>query len=272
MHIAVVGPGLIGRSVTLASRHADPSRTVTELDRGDSLARARGAEIIVLATPVDIILEIIQEHASVLRDSIVIDTGSTKRVIVAAARERGIESFVGGHPMAGAATSGPSGARADLFAGRPWFLVPAKPGSAALTSARAFVEQLQAVPVVMTDGGEEHDRAMAAVSHLPQLIASALMSVVAEAAGTNLQWAGNGLRDTTRLAQSSPEMWHSILETNADQLSPLLQTLSRTLASLAAQLGDGQAAREIIAEGRRARALLDLPESDARRTFEHEDR
>jgi prephenate dehydrogenase len=263
MKIAVVGPGLIGRSVTLASRQADPSSPVVEVDRGDPLEDARGADIIVLATPVEVILDIIREHAGVFGGAVVVDTGSTKRAVVAAARERGIESFVGGHPMAGAATSGPSGARADLFSGRPWFLVPANEQSGALSTARAFVERLQARPVVMTDDGTEHDRSMAAVSHLPQIVASALMSVAAQTAGANLQWAGNGLRDTTRLAQSSADVWHSILETNADQLRPLLQTLACRLEALAAQLGDGRAAKELIDDGRRARALLDLPPSDS---------
>ena len=257
MRIAVVGPGLIGRSVTLAAREANPSSTVVEVDRGDAFERVRGADIIVLATPVNVILDIIREHAAVFGDAVVVDTGSTKRDIVAAARERGIESFVGGHPMAGAATSGPGGARADLFAGRPWFLVPAYK-SGALSTARVFVERLQARPVVMTDDGTEHDRAMAAVSHLPQVVASALMSVAAQTAGANLQWAGNGLRDTTRLADSSAEVWHSILDTNAEQLRPLLHTLAGRLESLAEQLGDGRAAKELIDDGKRARALLDL--------------
>ena len=108
----------------------------------------------------------------------------------------------------------------------------------------------------MTDDGAEHDRVMAAVSHLPQAVASALMAVAAHAAGDGLRWAGDGLRDTTRLAQSSGEVWASIFDSNADALRPLLRILARELEVLADGLGDGQTTRELFARANRARALL----------------
>ncbi len=257
MTTAIIGPGLIGRSVALALRGAAPDARVIEIDRGEPLETARGAAVIVLATPVDVILDLIQQHADVLRDSVTIDTGSTKRAIVRAARKAGIDRFVGGHPMAGAATSGPTAAHVDLFRGRPWFLVPHGAAHEALSEARSFVERLGAHPVVLEDDGAEHDRVMAAVSHLPQAVASVLMTVAARSAGDRLSWAGSGLRDTTRLATSDGAVWRSILSSNAAALRPLLLEMSVELRQLADQLDDGEALHELFASASRSRATLD---------------
>jgi prephenate dehydrogenase len=256
MTIAIVGPGLIGKSVALAARRADLETHITEIDQGQSMTAARDADLIVLATPVDVILHTIRHHADVLRSSIVFDTGSTKRAIMAAARAEGLTTFVGGHPMAGAASSGPAFARDDLFDGRPWFLVTEGATEAAIGRVRTFVETLGAQPVMMSDDGGEHDRVMAAVSHVPQVVASTLMVVVAEAAGDRLEWAGKGFRDTTRLAASSETMWQSILETNADEVAPLLRAMARHLDTLADQLTDKQRVSELLRQASRARALL----------------
>jgi prephenate dehydrogenase len=255
MQLAIIGPGLIGRSVTLAARRAGAVTATVEIDRGQSLDAARGADLIVLATPIDVSLEIIGARADVLRSAVTIDTGSTKRRIVAAARAAGLTRFVGGHPMAGGASAGPEAARADLFDDHPWFLC-AEASSPALDTARTFVRRLGAVPIVLQDNGAEHDRVMAAVSHLPQVAASALMVVAAQAAGDRLPWAGNGLRDTTRLAQSSWPVWHSILQTHADELAPLLRELARQLATAADRLDEGQSLIDLFDGANRARALL----------------
>jgi prephenate dehydrogenase len=236
--IAVVGPGLIGRSVSLAARRADPEARVIEIDRGDSLDAAAGADVIVLAAPVDAILEIIRSRAELLRGSVTLDTGSTKQAIVYAARDAGLERFIGGHPMAGGATSGPDCARADLFDGRPWFLIPHRADPEALIVARGFVERLRATPVVLDDDGALHDRVMAAVSHLPQVVSSALIAVAGSSAGEHLAWAGEGLVDTTRLADSSASMWQGILATNTAALAPLLRRLAATLSEAADHLDD----------------------------------
>jgi prephenate dehydrogenase len=256
MKLAIIGPGLIGRSVALAARRAEPDTHVIEIDRGESLDAARGADLIVLATPVNVILDVIRTHHDILRSSITVDTGSTKRAIVSAARGAGLDTFVGGHPMAGAVTSGPEGARADLFVDRPWFLVPYAATATARHGAQAFVQRIGAQPIVLDDDGAEHDRVMAAVSHLPQVVAAALMVVAADAAGARLAWAGNGLRDTTRLAQSNSTVWQSILDSNADELKPLLRILSQQLSELADQLGDGRSVSHLLDKANSARALI----------------
>ena len=237
-------------------RRANAHAEIIEIDRGESLQAAADADLIVLATPVDVILDLLRNHADILRAAVTVDTGSTKRDIVAAARGAGLERFVGGHPMAGGATSGPSGARADLFAGRPWFLVTAGASHEALERTRTFVAALGARPIVLDDDGAEHDRVMAAVSHLPQLVSSALMIAVAEAAGERLSWAGSGLRDTTRLAGSSASMWESVLATNTAELRPLLIELSGQLRQLADELNDRQQIRDMFEKANRYRGLL----------------
>ena len=207
--IVVVGAGLIGASVAQASRRAWPTVGVTTLDAGDDLGRVRDATLVVLAAPVRAniaLLDKIQPHLS--PDAIVTDTGSTKRAICAAAAEN--PAFVGGHPMAGAAKGGAANARADLFDGKPWILTPrsVNPG-AAVAQVEAFVTGLGAVPHVMTP--DLHDRLVGAVSHLPQLTASALMHVVGSLAGdAGLEVAGAGLVDSTRLAASPADIFPRI--------------------------------------------------------------
>jgi prephenate dehydrogenase len=256
MKLAIVGPGLIGKSVALAAQRADAGVDIIEIDRGESLNDAADADLIVLAAPVAAILDILQNQSHALRTAVTVDTGSTKKQIVAAARAAGLERFVGGHPMAGGSTSGPAGARAQLFEGRPWFLVAHGALAEAVARVRQFVTMLGAHPVVLEDDGSEHDQVMAAVSHLPQVVATTLVIVAAQAAGQRLAWAGSGLRDTTRLAESSASMWEGVLATNAAELRPLLLELAGSLTELAGELDNPERIRELFAKANRYRALL----------------
>jgi prephenate dehydrogenase len=257
MRIVIVGPGLIGRSIALATRRADRSAEIVEIDREGSIDAAWGANLIVLATPVDVILNLLRDHAELLRSSVVLDVGSTKRAIVATARTAGLTTFVGGHPMAGGSTAGPAHASADLFDGKPFFLIGRDANSEARQLVTSFVQRLGATPILMEDDGTHHDAVMAAISHLPQLVASALMVLVANQAGEHLQWAGNGLRDATRLAQGPAHVWQSIADTNAEALKPLLHELAGQLETLADSLGDGRRVGELMEKANRARALLE---------------
>jgi prephenate dehydrogenase len=257
MKTAIIGPGLIGHSVALAARRAAPDTHIIEIDRGESLNAARDADVIVLAAPVNVILELIEHHTHILRTATTMDTGSTKRAIVQAARQAGLDRFVGGHPMAGVAASGPSAARSDLFEDQKWFLVPYGAAPDAVSEAQTFVERLGAQPVVLEDDGTEHDEVMAAVSHLPQAVASVLMTVAAMSAGERLSWAGRGLLDTTRLAASDGALWQSIFSSNADELRPLLREMSARLTRLADELDDAAAVRDLFATASRTRATLE---------------
>jgi prephenate dehydrogenase len=255
LRIGIVGLGLIGTSVALAARRAWPDATLVELDRGDDLRRLKDVELIVLATPVDVILQLLRDEIPAFPSAIVLDTGSTKRAIVAAARAAGLRNFVGGHPMAGASIPGSAAAKADLFDGRLWFLIGDGP---ALDRARDFVAALGASAVVMTDDGSEHDRVMAAVSHLPQIVASVMMTVIGEAAGVDgLASGGSGLRDTTRLAASAASMWESIVATNAEALRPLLIKLADDLREIAGQLENPEAVRRLFTDANRWKRAAD---------------
>jgi prephenate dehydrogenase len=251
--LAIVGPGLIGRSIELAARRHWPNLQVRTIDKGDSLTVIGEALVIVLAAPVDAILEILPRLPLVVQpNALILDTGSTKRAIMKAAAAAPLPQFVGGHPMAGGTSI--ADARADLFDGRSWFLTnPDSPD--AVRRASQFVEILGAKPVVLLDHGEEHDRLMAAVSHLPQVTASALMAIVSRAVGCdNLQWAGKGLRDMTRLASSPAEMWESVLASNSAELKPLLKLLAAELDTFANRLEDRDAVRKLFDEAASAKS------------------
>ena len=255
--LAIIGPGLIGTSVSLAAHRRWPNLDVRTVDQGEPLDGVGDALVVVVTAPVDAIIALLPSLARVITpETLVLDTGSTKHSIMRAAAAAHIPQFVGGHPMAGGTTSGPAQARADLFDGRPWFLTnPDAPD--AVRRAVKFVEALGAHAVPLADHGQEHDRLMAAVSHLPQLTASALMIAVARAVGDdNLKWAGNGLRDTTRLAASGAEMWESVLATNSKELKPLLKALGADLSALADRLEDRAAVRRFFGEAIRAKSCL----------------
>jgi prephenate dehydrogenase len=253
--LAIVGPGLIGTSIALAAKRRWPQLDIRTVDQGEPLSKIGDALVIVLATPVDAILQILPKlPAAVDPKALILDTGSTKRAVMIAAGMAGLRQFVGGHPMAGGTAPGSMGARAELFDNAPWFLTnPDAPG--AVQRAVKFVEALGAQPIVLSDHGEEHDRLMAAISHLPQVTASTLMTVVARVVGEdNLKWAGKGLRDTTRLAASRPEMWQGILATNSAELKPLLKYLASELAALADRLEDPESVKRLFDEASRAKA------------------
>src|SRR5207244_8827561 len=164
--------------------------------------------------------------------------------IVAAARGLPARfTFVGGHPLAGAARGGLEHARPDLFVGRPWLLTPGgvlegMPPHDAVERLSAFIVALGATPRIVD--ADAHDRLLAFLSHLPQLTASALMQVVGEAVGNEgLALAGRGLADTTRLASSPPDIWTDIVATNADEIDVALGKLIAVLEDLRRDLGEG---------------------------------
>jgi prephenate dehydrogenase len=250
--IAIVGVGLIGTSIALAAKRRWPAVRIVAVDEprrllhetvarlcdvaSPDIAVVSGAEVVMLAAPVDAILDMMPAVAArVDAQALVMDTGSTKRAIMSRAARAGLTGFIGGHPMAGGTDSGPRHARADLFDARAWFLVDGSAPPETSARARAFVDGLGAIPVPADP--EWHDRVMAAGSHLPQVTATLLMKIVGEALGeAELHWSGSGLRDTTRLAASPATTWAGVLATNRDYLKPLIATLVDELTRLADRL------------------------------------
>lgn len=263
--IAIVGLGLIGGSIALAARRQWPGGLVIGVDdkrvieqamarhaidvAADDLVVIKEAELVVLAAPVAQNLARLAEiDAHVPGDAVVTDTGSTKRAILAAAAALPSRfTFVGGHPLGGAARGGFQFARADLFCGRPWLLTPVPDaGGSVPDRLQRFVEALGAVP--QTIEADAHDRLLALVSHLPQLTVSALMQVVGEGAGeAGLALSGRGLRDTTRLASSPPGIWKDVCRTNADEIGEAIDRLVALLGELKADLARGEALDRVFA-------------------------
>ena len=272
--IGIVGIGLIGGSIALASREIWPTSLVIGVDNKDVLETAMRlhaidvaaddlivlaeADLIVLAAPVRQNIALLSELDDCVRQAAVItDTSSTKRAIVEAARTLPARfTFVGGHPLGGAAKGGLEHARPDLFTGRPWLLTPSgETAGPAVEQLLAFARALGANPRIVDAGA--HDRLLASLSHLPQLTASALMKVVGDAVWKDgLSLAGRGLDDSTRLASSPPEIWKDIAATNVDELGPALDALIALLQDLRRDLPSGEHLTEVFTTAARWREFL----------------
>lgn len=214
----------------MALEAACPDVTLTICDRTDDPASVADCELIILAAPISENLRIIEALRPLVgANTLITDTGSTKVETVAAAA--GLR-FVGGHPIAGAATGGRAAARPDLFEGKNWVLTPGPEADPAdVSRLTTFIESLGALVIVTSP--EAHDRLFAFISHLPQLTVSALMDVVGRQAGVaGLSLAGAGLRDSTRLASSPSDIWCDIVTTNRPQVVEALNQLIATLETL----------------------------------------
>jgi prephenate dehydrogenase len=251
MRVAVIGIGLIGGSVALAARERlgahvsgwdfDPAALSRARAAGviDTSARSieaavDDAEAVVVAAPVEALPDLV---AAVLSqapaDCLVTDVGSTKRTIVAAIAD---PRFVGGHPLAGAETSGVEHARADLLAGATWYLTASEQTSAAsLARARSLVSGLGATPVEI--GADTHDRAMACVSQLPHIFADVLVSQAAALSGKPAL--GPSFRDATRVAGSNTAIWGDIYMDNRDLLAAAVGDAITALTSVRDKLEAG---------------------------------
>jgi prephenate dehydrogenase len=255
--VAVVGVGLLGGSIVKAVLRRWPSVEIIQIEAGDSAQKAARADLVVLAAPVLAnVTRLTELPQHINGDTLVTDVSSTKRVIVAAAGAVPGLTFIGGHPMAGSARGGAAHAQTDLFDGHPWILTPAAGHTTGLPRLEEFVVGLGGVPHVMTP--ELHDRFVGAVSHLPQLSASALMHVVGKLAGdAGLELAGRGLHDSTRLAASPAGIWKDVAATNHDVLRDALNALIATLTEMRDGLDRGDAIDNVFASARRWRDTLD---------------
>jgi prephenate dehydrogenase len=251
--IAVIGLGLIGGSIGLALNRARVAQQVVGYDLGKGVASAalkvgaidqqyialadavRGADFIVMATPVGAMRALLQEVGPLASaGAVVTDVASTKVQVISWAEEflpPGV-AFVGGHPMTGKELSGVSAADAALFQGHIYCLTPTPSTSpAAISKVSSFVEAIGARVRFLEPA--EHDGLVAGVSHLPFVASLALMSTVArgEAWSDAALLAAGGFRDATRLAAGNPEMYRDICLTNADSLTRWLDEYIHTLSA-----------------------------------------
>jgi prephenate dehydrogenase len=238
--VTMFGTGLIGGSVALALKRAFPGIRISGVDKPDVLDRAlhlkiidltgpQRSDLIILATPVSDILRLLDQFVG--EQTLVTDVGSTKAAICRKAERIGL-SFIGGHPMAGLEQSGPDAATADLFQSAPYFLCPVKSTpDRATEQMREIANAIGAVPQVISP--EEHDRLVAQISHLPQIISTLL----ADQTSVHKELAGPGLRSMTRLAGSPFHVWRDIFRTSSGlphELQSFIERLQRIVDSLEA--------------------------------------
>ena len=260
--VRIVGTGLLGTSIGLALRERgvdvilddiSPAGLDLAIDYGAGRHAAPGdePELVIVCVPPDVTARVVAAELAAHPAAIVTDVASVKVAPLDELRAAGadISRYIGSHPMAGRERSGAISARADLFIGRPWVIA----GHDGITYRRAAaVEQLAldlgALPIEMA--AAEHDRNVALVSHVPQLVSTQLARRLGGATDSAVSLAGQGLRDTTRIASSDPELWVQILGANSAPVAEILRALRTDLDAVLVALDDPTApgARRTLAE------------------------
>ena len=260
--VRIVGAGLLGSSIGHALRQHDvdvvladasPSQLRLAIDYGAGRA-ARADDrprLIVVAVPPDVTADVVQAELEAHPDAVVTDVASVKLEQYRELRRRGVDlaRYIGSHPLAGRERGGAISARADLFIGRPWVVCrdeETRPADLAVVEGLAL--DLGAMPLEMTP--QEHDRSVALTSHVPQVVASLLAARLASAEEGALRLAGQGVRDTTRIAASAPELWVQILSANAEPVVEVLDALASDLREVSEALRhpDAPGARRTVAD------------------------
>ena len=263
--VRIVGSGLIGTSIGLALVQREISVQMVDADsKAQSLANdlvggvaIANPDLVVLAMPTSQLPTVIELENQLNPQSTFIDVGSVKSEVL-----RYVEAisglsrrFVPTHPMAGREIGGAGSARADLFQGRSWILTPsADLEESSKELALELIALLGATPIELT--AADHDRAVAKISHLPQIAASLIAK---QLTGTPAEWmelAGQGLRDTTRIASSDESLWKEIIYSNRNELHQLLINLQNDVTKMIDSLNNPEEIATLIAQGRAGKALI----------------
>lgn len=260
--VRIVGAGLLGASIghALSARGIDvalddtsPSQLRLAVDYGAGRRAVDGDDpaLVVVAVPPDVTADVIERELARFPRAVVTDVASVKLEPLRVLRDRGVDltHYIGSHPLAGRERGGAISARADIFVGRPWVVCRDEDTpSADLALVEALALDLGATPIEMSP--EDHDRAVALVSHVPQLVASLLAGRFVDAPDDSLRLAGQGVRDTTRIAASAPELWVQILGANAEPVVDVLDRLAADLSAVADALRspDAPGARRAVAD------------------------
>jgi prephenate dehydrogenase len=263
--VRIVGSGLIGTSIGLGLVQRG---IAVEMVDSDPLAQALardligGAvvvdpELVILALPTSGLSGVIQGEIAINPQSTFMDVGSVKiEVVLQVETFAGLSTrFLPTHPMAGREIGGAASARADLFQGRSWILTPeADCAAESKNLVLELINALGATPIELS--AHDHDAAVARVSHLPQIAASLLAK---QLSGTPAEWmelAGQGLRDTTRIAGSDDTLWKEIIYSNRSEILQLLISLQNDLTQMIKSLDDPAKIAELIAAGRDGKAMI----------------
>lgn len=265
LRVRIVGTGLIGTSLGIALSRAghditldDTSPTALALARDLGAGRldpgaASPPDLVVVAAPPDVAGAVVAAELDRWPDAVVTDVASVKVAVLHDIRNWGadVTRYAGSHPMAGRERSGAVAARGDLFDGRAWVVVPhAESSEDAVRVVRQMAIDAGGTVSVMSP--EEHDAAVAVVSHVPQVAASLVASRLRPLTERAAALSGQGLRDVTRIAASDPQLWTQILSGNAPAVAKVLEDLRDELSEVIGALeslasGEGVGAREVLA-------------------------
>jgi len=281
MNIRIVGAGLIGTSIGLGLLRGGHKIDLVD-NSAQNLAIAKDlmgeiatfdrADLVVIATPVNSIFSVLQAEFLRNPQATFIDIAGLKSDLVSR-----VESFpelavrfCGTHPMAGREIAGPTGARADLFQGATWILTPTQVSTSdVIESAKKIVGELGGV--VHEVAAVDHDRAIAAVSHLPQILSSVLAGHINDIDEGAIALAGQGLRDMTRLADSSADLWVELITANSQFVASDLRKLQARLAKLLAALNsdDKDSIRELLIAGKAGKSKIPGKHGKASREYSY---
>ncbi|MEI8231310.1 MAG: prephenate dehydrogenase [Actinomycetes bacterium] len=239
--IHIIGAGLLGTSIGLALTKlgidvsisdASPANALLAIDfaAGRKLVEGDDISIVVVCVPPDVTAKTVMGALKDFPTAIVTDVASVKSAVLAELNSNAADTsrYVGSHPMAGREKGGTLAGRADLFVGRPWVIaVEETTNSAAAQKIEQLALDLGSTPIRMS--AQEHDHAVALISHTPQIISSLLAAQLSIAEDKDLSLSGQGLRDTTRIAASDPSLWLQILSANSAELLPVLKTFDKDL-------------------------------------------
>ena len=251
-----IGLGLVQRGIAVEMVDSDPSAQALAKDLTGGVVVA-DPELVIFALPTSRLSQAIQGEIALNPQSTFMDVGSVKNEVVLQIKTfPGLSTrFLPTHPMAGREIGGASSARADLFQGRSWILTPeADCTSESKNLVLELIKCLGATPIELS--ALDHDAAVAKISHLPQIAASL---VAKQLTGTPSEWmelAGQGLRDTTRIAGSDEQLWKEIIYSNRSEISVLLTSLQNDLTQMIAALDDPDKIAALIAAGRDGKAMI----------------
>lgn len=274
-HIRIVGSGLIGSSIALSLRAKGVGVTMVDIDPAAAAlaqdlvgeAPSTPPDLVLIASPVSTVAQVIKGEIQQSLNLGFMDISSVKvnPVLEVSALGLDMSRFLPTHPMAGREVGGAESARADLFQQRPWIIDSTGVGSQLLAAGIEIIEICGGHLIDMASA--EHDKAVALISHLPQILSSALAAQLEAAPATWLELAGAGLRDTTRIASSSPALWREIITSNSAALTPLLGALIADLQGLADQIADPESVENFMKAGNRGRAMIPGKHGGAARNY-----